>query len=356
MSSGHLPTDTRIFVKECQSLVRSGFDVSLVVPGTEDKVVEGVKLVGVKRRENRWRRFTQTAFDVYKKAEQLDADIYHFHDPDLIPYAILLKRKGKKVIYDVHEDFPRQTMGREYIPKFLRKPISNAIEVAENNVVNKFDALVTATPTISARMSEIHDKVVEVNNYPIMSEFHDAGEDRFKKSKSVCYVGLIAPNRGINEMVRAIGMTECHLELVGAVPNSKSHLTFEKGVRSHGHLNRKKVDDIFSKSIAGLVLLHPEPGYVESQPTKLYEYWSAGLPVIASNFPKWKDVIEKYNCGICVDPTNAKAISKAISWLHENPQKAFEMGQAGKEIVRKKFNWQNEEMKLIGLYDKLLNS
>ena len=86
----------------------------------------------------------------------------------------------------------------------------------------------------------------------------------------------------------------------------------------------------------------------------MFEYMSAGLPVIASNFPKWKNIINETNCGICVNPENPDEIAKAIEFIMTHPKKAKEMGQNGRKLIEKKYNWSIEEKKLNIIYSSLL--
>lgn len=94
--------------------------------------------------------------------------------------------------------------------------------------------------------------------------------------------------------------------------------------------------------------------YLDSLPIKMFEYMSAGIPVVASNFPLWKEIIEKNRCGVCVDPLSPKDIAKAINFIVQNPQIAQKMGENGKRAILEKYNWQIEEQKLFNIYEGLL--
>jgi len=107
--------------------------------------------------------------------------------------------------------------------------------------------------------------------------------------------------------------------------------------------------------MAGLVLYHPVPNHTDAQPNKLFEYMSAGIPVISSNFPLWKEIVEGHQCGICVDPLKPDEIAKAIQWILDNPEKAKKMGENGRRAVEEKYNHTVEEKKLLTLYKLLLS-
>jgi glycosyltransferase involved in cell wall biosynthesis len=359
LSSAHLPTDIRIFHKECKTLTVAGYDVSLIVQHDNDEILEGIWITGLKTPKNRKERMQQTTKQVYQRALDCDADIYHFHDPELIPIGLKLKRRGKKVIYDVHEDVPRQILSKQWIPAPLRKTISWMVEKTENYAAKRFDYIVTATPYIRDRYLKINSNTIDVNNYPILSELHVPNTDWNSKEKLVCYVGGIGSVRGIHEMVEAIGMTEYSMLLAGEFGSSaeRDNATTKDGwskVIELGHVNREKVKEVLSRSMAGLVLFHPQPNHINAQPNKMFEYMSAGIPVIASNFPLWKEIIEGNNCGICVDPLNANEIANAINSIMDNPDQAKLMGENGRRAVEEKYNWEHEAKKLLKIYEGLL--
>jgi len=359
LSSVHKLNDTRIFYKECKSLNKAGYDVTLVVQNDKDEVIDGVRVIGVDTPKNRKERMSRTTRQVYQRALECNADIYHFHDPELIPIGLRLKRKGKKVIYDVHEDVPRQILSKHWIPGPLRKTISWTIEKIENYAAKRFDYIVTATPYIRDRFLKINRNSVDINNFPLLSELHISNTDWSSKEKMVCYVGGIGRVRGIQEMVQAIGMTSYSMLLVGNFTlSAEREITVNnKGwrqVMELGHINRTEVKEVLARSMAGLVLFHPEPNHINAQPNKMFEYMSAGIPVIASNFPLWNEIIEGNNCGICVDPLNVNEIANAINWIMDNPEQSKQMGENGRKAVEEKYNWEQEEIKLLRKYEELL--
>lgn len=359
LTSVHPKTDTRIFYKECKTLVNAGYDVSLIVQNDKDEVIDGVKIISIDTPKNRKERMLHTSRQVYKKALEHNADIYHFHDPELISIGLRLKRKGKKVIYDIHEDVPRQILSKQWIPTFLRKTISWTVERIENYAAKRFDYILTATPYIRDRFLKTNRNSIDVNNFPLLSELHIPNTNWNSKEKLVCYVGGIDRVRGIQEMVQAIGKTPYSMLLAGNFESSAERdIAAQKGgwrqVIELGHINRTEVKDVLARSIAGLVLFHPEPNHISAQPNKMFEYMSAGIPVIASHFPLWKEIIEGNNSGICVDPLNENEIANAINWIIDNPGQVKQMGENGRKVVGEKYNWEQEGIKLLRIYEELM--
>jgi glycosyltransferase involved in cell wall biosynthesis len=105
---------------------------------------------------------------------------------------------------------------------------------------------------------------------------------------------------------------------------------------------------------AGVALLHPRPNHMDAiRSNKLFEYMAAGLPVIASDLPTWREIVLGAGCGLVVDPGDHRAIAEAIQHLLTNPDEAAAMGQRGRSAVRERFNWEGEAGRLLSVYGEL---
>jgi glycosyltransferase involved in cell wall biosynthesis len=218
---------------------------------------------------------------------------------------------------------------------------------------------VTAEPYVQERFVGRSPRVVTVNNFPMLEEFArpDAAWDG--KENAVCYAGSISELRGAREMLAAITIAETKLLLAGRFSPAglEDELASDPGwgrVEFLGVLSREGLAAMLGRARAGLVVLHPVPNYLDANPTKMFEYMSAGIPVVASNFPAWARIVDAHRCGLCVDPTSPAAIGEAITWLLEHPAEAEEMGRNGRRAVEAMYNWQAEESSLLGLYQQLL--
>lgn len=356
LTSVHSRHDIRILLKECSSLAKAGYDVSLVVADAKgDEVKNGVNIYDVGLIENRLSRILNTTKNVYSKAIELDADIYHFHDPEMIPTGLKLKKIGKKVIFDSHEDFASDLLTKNYIPLLLRYVMSAAFKIYDTWACKKFDTIVTATPAISKLYRNRGCTTVVINNFPIIDEL---SVPKVEKENIACFVGAQTPIRGLIELVNAIEKIDGKLYLAGPISSNefKNELKALPGwekVVDLGILPRDEVAKVLAKSSVGLVTYLPAPNHIDAQPNKLFEYMSTGLPVIASNFPLWQEIVEDNNCGLCVDPKNSEEIANAIEFFFNNPDKIEEMGNNGIKAVNDTYNWLVEEKKLIELYERL---
>jgi glycosyltransferase involved in cell wall biosynthesis len=361
LTSVHLRYDIRIFQKMCISLSKAGYDVKLVVAdGKGSEIINDIEIINVvnKLASSRLIRILKFPRLVYVTALKLDADVYHFHDPELIPIGLKLKKAGKKVIYDIHEDLPRQTLSKEYISKLFRVPLSAILEYYENKSIKQFDFIITATSFINARVLKLNSKSVNINNYPIISELV-LSKELEEKENAICFVGAISRLRGVKEIVEAAFLANVKLYLAGKFTESDfeqevKELPGWKNVVECGQLDREQVANLMAKCIAGIVTFLPAPNHCNAQPNKMFEYMSAGLPVICSNFPLWKEIIETNECGICVNPSDPQSIADGIKKIATSFKVAAKFGKNGKVAIKEKYNWEEECRKLIDLYNNLI--
>jgi glycosyltransferase involved in cell wall biosynthesis len=365
-TSVHPFDDVRVFQKECRTLVAAGFEVHLVAVGAPDGVRDGVRLHGVPERwRSRLGRMARAPWVLAKVIKSIDAEIYHFHDPELIPVGLWLRSKGKHVVYDAHEDLPRDLYSKGYLG-WWRFPLRWPVEVIEDTATRFFSGVVAATPFIDARFSRINSRTVNVNNYPLQDEFVSPETVPWaERERTVTYIGVISGHRGIFQMVQAMELIPAEmnasLQLVGrfARPDEQKRAMALPGwrhVRELGQVSRSEVVSILGKTRSGVVIFQPEPNHVNSQPNKLFEYMAAGLPVIASDFPLWQDLVASNRCGLVVDPLKAGDVARAIEFMLSNPDEAEAMGRRGRQTVVDWCNWEQESRKLVAFYRGLCDS
>ena len=361
LTSVHPRYDTRIFLKECRSLAGNGYSVVLVVAdGKGDEFKDGVSILDVGKPAGRLKRMFLTTRLLFKKALELDADIYHLHDPELMPLGIKLKRLGKCVVFDAHEDAPKQLLGKPYLIKPLKILLSWTLRYIEAWACKRFDAIVTATPSIQDKFLPINSTALVINNYPMLGELGCDRED-VEKLPQVCYVGGITSIRGIHEVISAMSLmkSRVRLQLVGNFSEASVYSEARNNpgwtsVDELGYQDRDGVRQVMSRCIGGLVTFLPLPNHIDAQPNKMFEYMSAGIPVIASDFPLWREIVIGNECGLCVDPTSPNEIAEAIDYLVTHPEEAQRMGDNGRVAVQRLYNWKNEEQKLLAIYAELM--
>lgn len=360
VSSVHARYDVRIFLKECASLARHGHAVHLyVADGKGEEERGGVRIHDVGKSRGRLRRLLFKPWALWAALRRNHEQIVHFHDPEIIPAALLLHWQGVTVIYDAHEDVPRQILSKRWLPRGTHKLVSRLFERLENFAARRFAAVVTSTPHIAARFTAAGARAVNVNNYPMVDELAtDRTGGPAATGRSICYVGGISDIRGIAEIMQALPAARAELLLAGPfqTPGLEARLRAMpewRHVRYLGVLDRAGVRDVLTRSQLGVVLLHPVSNYLDSLPIKMFEYMSAGIPVLASDFPLWRQIIDEAGAGACVDPLNPEAVARTLTTMLDDPGGLRRQGEAGRQAVQNRYNWANEERTLLELYRDL---
>lgn len=360
-TSAHEAKDDRIFQKECISLAKSGYETYLVAAG-ENSDVQGVHIVGAgKPPAGRLKRMIGFAATVYKKALEIDADIYHFHDPELLPYGLKLKKHGKKVVYDSHENYPAQILEKKYLPKILRKAISALFKKYETSIVKCLDAVVVPCTFDGKNIFEGRAKrTAIIANYPILSDFYNTYDPDIQKKFDICYCGGLTYQRGIYHLVKAAGKAKKKLVLAGRF----SGKDFEKEVRAlpefksveyAGSIHNTEVSKLVQSCYIGANTLLDVGQYhhMDTFGVKVYEYMSVGVPVLMPDYPYAREKMEEHKFGVCVNPEDTGEVAAAIEYLLNNPEEAHQMGLNGRRAVKEKFNWETQTIRLLDLYESI---
>lgn len=362
LTSVHSAYDVRI-LKECRSLADAGYQVTLIAPHSCDEITGGVQIRGVSTVKGRFRRMTRTVWRIYREAVRQRADIYHFHDPELIPVGLLLKARGKKVIYDAHEAYPQKILCKSWIPARLRPLVSRLFAAVERIASVSLDHVIVADRWTAAALPGCH--VTVVANYPVLASMQGM---RFQGKSvpdkhSLIYAGGLEDDRGLQvmfEIARLLLDRDVELHLLGDFekPEDERRIRELRNVRYFGFQPLETVYDRMRSADIGLVLLQPVPAYLYAgeNAIKLFEYMFCGLPVIASNFPNLRQIIKDTRCGLCVDPKRPDQAARAILHLLRRPKLREQLGKNGRNAVLKLYNWEAEEKKLLNLYRNLIDA
>ena len=360
----HPRTDSRIFVKEISTIRNevSSDCILIVQDGLSDEEIKGVRIMsaGPKLSRQRYRILVGVWRMLFKVLSE-KPKIIHFHDPELIPIGLILCLFGKKIVYDVLEDIPKQLLHMANMSRFFASVIGRVYLGFECLAKVAFSACIVVVPDMLSRFR--NSKVLLLANFPSLEEFPTIPEENQQRVPGrFVYAGGIGVVRGIGEMVDAIARVRderARLHLLGAFNNSglEAQMRTRDGwqrVQFLGWSSRETVVEEMSHASAGLVLLHPTPQYVISYPVKMFEYMAAGLPVIASDFPLWREIVEGAGCGLLVDPQDPQAIADAMQWILDHPEEAAAMGRRGRAAVEERYNWEAESEKLVALYRRLM--
>ena len=367
-TSAHEYDDVRVFQKECVSLAKAGFEVYLVAPNAKSELVDGVHIVGVPSPSmNPLYRLFFLSRKIYKKTCKIDANIYHFHDIELFWFGLKLKKAGKRVIFDSHEDWPQYVNEITWLPSFFRRIFYKLLVHQYKHKLHKFDRVVTVSPHIASNMSLYSNCNIEiVTNYPILSSNLNTIErsDYTNRKNVLCYSGTVYRNTCQQEIIQAIqSIDNIEYKIIGKIdPQYKLTLKsydIRNKVTFIDWVSKSELIELYKKSSIGIIIFEYSPNVGFKQGTmgnnKIFEYMYAGLPIVCTNFTLWNElIVDKYNCGISVRPKSVDNIREAIAILCENKNLAYEMGRNGQYAVFNEFNWDTQKQNLLKIYSDLL--
>lgn len=359
VSTVHPRKDNRILLRECAALADAGYEIHFIVAdGLGPETIRGVSIHDAGPKRNRFQRAARLPLRARAIATSLSPSIIHIHDPELLPMALSLRATGYKVIYDAHEDLPRSLMSRDWIPPRVKRIVSRTAEAIENASAARMTAVVGATTVISDRFQHRVRNVETVRNFPKLASVPKPVHNRHERA-TFCYVGAITQDRGVFEILEAAKLSGSKLLMAGPFGGAEQEahlrsLPSWKNVEYVGIIPHEAVWSLMHRSAAGLLFLHPVRNYVESLPTKLYEYMAAGIPILASDYPGWPDLVKEEKIGLTCDPLDPNAIAALMRQVIDNPEEAETMGRRGREVVMARYRWENEAEKLVALYRRLV--
>ena len=364
VTSAHDSDDFRIFTSECCSLANAGYETYLVAHG-DSRFEKGVHVIGVGQKpESRKERMTSFAKKVFNASLDLDCDLYHLHDPELMRFIPKYAKRGKKVIFDSHEDYKYLMLAKAWIPKPLREITSLCYSIFERRVCKSLDGYIACYHWTKDRVQKWCKNTQLVFNFPKWKE--PCIKNCSDGKALICYAGGINAQWLHENVIQAISKVKgANYLLAGSLSSdygdSLKRLDGWNDVTFLGKVKYCELPEkMYSKALAGVALLDYIPqckGHVGNlSNTKLFEYMVNGLPVICTDFDLWKEVIEKYRCGICVNPHSIEEITKAIQWLVDHRDEAAEMGQRGNQAIKDEYNWDINSRGLFEVYSNIQNS
>ncbi|KID57931.1 hypothetical protein JF50_04080 [Pseudoalteromonas luteoviolacea] len=363
----HIWDDVRVYKKQAVSLAASGFDVTLIArmdAELDGTIQEGVHLVRSKISDKGKIGRIAFIYRVFLQALKCRADIYHLHNPNSIPIVILLSLLSRQVVYDTHEDYSQRLLFREWIPKSFRKLLCWLVSNLEKCAARASEFSIATQTSVVKRLG---NNAILIGNSPRYSP--DLVEKVKQNSRNIVksdsfrlvYLGAINESRGISDIVNSLESINKHADtrlwLIGDIPSAyRLELENLPGWSFVDYLGRLEQDSAFayvSLSDLGLICIHDVGDHAKTDPNKLYEYMSFGVPFVASNFSAWKEKLKSVNAGLFIEPNDPEKLAETIIECTGRVDELQELGRQGVKFVEQN-NWSQEFSKLEQNYREVL--
>ena len=367
ISSAFGRDDSLMVIRQGHSLAASGFRVTyLVCDDQPDAFYKGIHYVstGYKAKDKK-DRLKNNPQIIKEKLAEIEADIYQISEPELLRLGFWLKRKGKKVIYNMREWYPGY-YSRKFRNNLMKKIVYSFAERYLKYAVKRLDAVVNCLVDKSEYIRKhLPCKLFEdVTNYPLINhDFSLSFEEYCSRKPVVCYFGSIYTNSCQREILDAlVAFPEVTYLLAGVFYNEeyKQKLMQKPAWKQVEFINgfkREELPSIINQAVIGNVVRDfSKTGSPNgsSAVIKIYETMEAGVPVILSKVPLYEKMVEKYHCGICINPQSVEDFKNAIAYLLTHKEEAYEMGQNGRKAVLEEYSWDSQYKKYLSVIEKLL--
>lgn len=370
VSSSHLANDIRVFQKEALSIQKlDNKELFYLVPHHKTERIEGVQIIPVSLNRAKYQRLILNPFLIFFKLLFKKVDVIHFHDPELMPFILILNwlKPKLKTIYDIHEDLEGLVRNRNWIPlkKENRNFIAGIAARYEKFFVKRFSSIIAADHVIAERCKTVNANTIVIENFPKKEEYiHNERLQAPTDYIKISSFGGLSNARCIETIVKAIEILyEKHkIKCVvgGGIASQDLFESLKKSsawssIEYLGKVSRTQMANEICTSHVSFVMFSDSPNHYQIRSNRFYETLSFGVPVICSDFPEWKAFMNENNCGFACNPNDAKQVADCIQQILLTPSLRQTLGDNGRNIVLNKYNWEIEEKKLINLYNKLLN-
>ena len=371
----HGSFDSRIFHKQAKTLVQAGYDVSLIAKHDREQVIDGVKLVPLPKPRDRFTRIFGLNWRAFRLALKQKGDIYHFHDPEFLLWGWLLQKLTRKpVIYDVHEYYSDSISTKPWLPHGVRGAATFFFDFLEKAVARRLAGVVAVNQHMGRQFSDRGCRVCVLPNYPprglfeVLPSIPDL-QRIYEEHEVLIYIGGLSESRGITQAIRVMHhlceqLPTAKLLLAGRFESDLyqqqinkliNELNLADRVDILGVLPHPEVVRYLALADIGIFLVQPvKERYNWGEPIKFFEYSAAGLPIVISDLPAKRRLIERVGNGVLVDPTNVGEITLALARLLKDAKLRSKMGEQGRRAFLEEYNWEAVKGRLIDLYEKLI--
>ena len=372
ITTSHLPKDTRIFQRQCRGLVSRGYRVTLLATTPVEEEVDGVRILPLPRVGRLGRKFILPRLAA-SMALSLKADLYHFHDPELIPWmSILARRHGAKVVWDAHELYP------DAISEFnfrLFPPVAWGVAILfnffEREWMKPMAGVVAVTDPIRSRYDKDGPPTITIRNVIDLDRLPPVTASPSSTDFTILVSGTTNESRRISRLIEAFAQVvaqapQARLRLLTHFDSEEARQDIFANIKRLGVQDKISIaplvswEELLGKEVSsahlGVVFYARTKNNLVALPNRLFEYWARGLPVVATDTPILRSLVGSWGAGLLVDSDSSAAIAKGILHYIEHPEDARRAGVNGRRAVTEEFNWGKELSKLSSFYERILRN
>lgn len=354
----NLVTDQRV-EKVCQTLSENGYEIELIgnnwcgLPEMKRDYSFSRIILKSKILRFAYVEFQRKLYKVLlKKADQ--NTILLCNDLDaLLPNYLISKKLNIPLVFDSHEIFTEMpSVNGRFTQKIWRS--------LERRIVPKLKFMMTASESYADWFHKTYriERPVVVQNFPKKTENPQIYSESNSK-KIILYQGVINPSRGLDKMIPAMKNIEnAEFWIAGDGPRKDEYLALtktlglEQKVKFLGKLIPNELRAITQKADVGLSIEENNGlSYYFSMPNKISDYIQCRVPVVVSDFPEMRKVVDIFEAGEKI--TNYSELAEKVNIVLQNGKQFYEdsLKKAANELC-----WDKEEPKIIALFQKVQTS
>ncbi len=336
-----------------KALKAAGWDTIYLVNDDEpESEKEGLKIIGTGKKQHTGylSRIFIAPFQSYNALKKIDADVYQTWCLENMLVCMLLKLKGKKIVFQLREEHPYLYMMDEKKPLWIRKMVVSILLFLMKVFLRRFDFVLATGDDEGEILKELGVKSYRIQgNFPFVNwDFKLSLDEYLSRDNRIIYFGSIYGYSCQEYLLKALEKTEgVHYLLAGKFRGNETYqnmlmsLPKWNDVEFVDGFNKEELTAMMNRSTISNVLrdfsrTHYHNGNIGI--IKIFESMEAGLPLICSDVPVYRRIWEEYKFGMLVDPKNPEQIAEAISYLVQNKEEAYKMGQEGRRAVIEKYN------------------
>jgi glycosyltransferase involved in cell wall biosynthesis len=371
-SSVHSIHDTRVFSRECVSLAKY-YDVTLIAIGSFTGKKQGVNIIGIPLPKSKLLRIFGTTFRVFTAALKTEAHVFHIHDAEMLPFALLLGFLGKKVIYDIHENTKQDILLKPWLKSDLKKKAADMYDT-----LLKFSTRFVHYIPVVANDGFLPVFHIKPNQFSVVQNYADVEEMRKYRvdnrlilpGNHIFYVGMIKDmyydfnvlieavyqlkQKGLLVFVHAVGYFGANVKQ-DFEDNSHWHKVKDQ-IYFYGKLGMDSAYRISMQCKLGICLKNQPQEILVSHERKFFEYMAVALPSIFCDSHIYKEVNDTYKIGEAINLESAEEMANAIQKILSDEVSYSKLQANCIRASEEKYNWKSQEEILVNLYERLIRN